>query len=112
MKNKSQPTAKAEANNTIMVPVTKPKRKKNPPPTFTEFTSAVRLRREGLIRFSALIVQVDNILAGREVPWDYDAAIKENRKERREVKADIRRAIKVIARFERAKAKGDTLALR
>lgn len=109
MATKPKVTAKAEPTNTIMVPVTPKKRTKNPPPTFHEMVAAVRVRREGLIQFSALIVQLDNILAGRTVPADYAKALKENAKDRRAVKADIRRAIKVIARFNRAKAKGETL---
>lgn len=108
MANNAKPTAKAEAPTTS----TPTKRSKTPPPTLTECAEAVTARRQGLIQLSALIVQLDNLVAGREVPRDLEKAMKENAKARRATKASIRRAIKVIARFERAKAKSDTLVLR
>lgn len=109
MATKPKATAQAEPTSTksIMVPVTPKKRVKNPPPTLTEMASAVRARREGLIQFSALIVQLDNLRRAGHGPNDKE--VKVNRRERRELKADIRRSIKVIRRYERALVKGETI---
>lgn len=90
-----KPTAKAEATP-------KAKRTKTPPPTLAECAEAVKVRRDGLTKFSALIVQLDNIEAGREVPMDRHHTLKENAKARRSVKASIRRANKVIQRYEKS----------
>ena len=101
MANNAKPTAKAEAPTTS----TPTKKVKTPPPTLRECAEAVKVRRLGLVEFSALIVQLDNLHAGREVPSDLNKALKENAKARRTVKAAIRRANKVIARYERSLAK-------
>lgn len=93
-----KPTAKAEATP-------KAKRTKTPPPTLAECAEAVKVRRDGLTQFSALIVQLDNIAARRVVPNDWatiDAMLKVNAKARRSVKASIRRANKVIQRYEKS----------
>lgn len=101
MANNAKPTAKAEAPTTS----TPTKKVKTPPPTIREAWEAHIIRRTGLLVFSGLIVQLDNIHAGREVPRNRAEALKQNAKARRSVKAAIRRANKVIARYERSLAK-------
>lgn len=108
MANNAKPTAKAEAPTTS----TTTKRVKTPPPTLAEAWEANIARRLALMEFSALIVQLDNLNAGREVPRDLDKALKENAKARRSAKAAVRRANKVLARYSKAVANGETTLLR
>lgn len=88
----------------------KARRTKTPPPTLTEMCEAVKVRRQGLDEFKKLLIELDNITSGKVVPRngeEVDAlrkTKKENAKNRRTVKASIRRANKVIARYERTLA--------
>lgn len=112
MATKTMPTAKAEATH-------KAKRTKTPPPTVDEVWQAVQTRRANILLFRAMLEWLNEAVLGTTTPkvvtinpktgkefanygeaLDYTVML--NAKFRRAAKANIRRANKVIQRYEKS----------
>lgn len=112
MATKTMPTAKAEATP-------KAKRTKTPPPTVEEVWQAIQMRRANIILFRAMLEWLNEDLLGTTTAKvvtinpktgkqfasygeALDYTVKLNAQLRRAAKANIRRANKVIQRYEKS----------
>lgn len=104
MATKPKPTATAEATS---------KKRTVRKVTLQEMWNATQVRRENMMRFAHLIIEMENI--GREMKvcndplhrheYLHEAQMDENAKARKDAKAKIVQASKVLARYEKERAK-------